>query len=152
VTLRGDDGTEFTVEVPRSVKLDQIHEGNRLKLDYYEAIGISLKKQEAGAPSRTGETEITEHKAGTLPGGTVVHRITGTVEVVKVDPARQRLIVRRPDGVIDTIHVTDPAMRAQLASVHEGDHIHASYTEAMAVTVMREGTQNQPDQPDQPPR
>jgi Cu/Ag efflux protein CusF len=145
LTLRGDNGDEFTVDIPESVKLDQLHEGDRLKIDYYEAIAISLKKGEAGAPPRAGETTITERKAGTLPGGMTAHRITATVEVVKVDRAHNKLTVKRPDGATDTINVTDPALQANLANLKEGDRIQATYTEAAAITVMREGTTNPPN-------
>ena len=146
LTLRSDDGTEFTVEVPQSVKLDRIREGDRVKIEYYEAIGLSLKKPQPGAKPRSDETTMTEHNAGTLPSGMVVHRITATVEIVKVDRARNRLTVRRPGGAIDTISVTDPALQAQLANVHEGDRIQATYTEAAAIRVMPEGGTNQPKQ------
>jgi Cu/Ag efflux protein CusF len=138
LTLRNDDGTEFTVEVPKTVKLDQIREGDRVKIDYYEAVGLSLKKPQPGAQPRSDETTVTEHKAGKLPGGVVTHRISATVEVVRVDPAGNRVTVRRPDGTIDTVNVTDPAMRAQLANMHQGDRIQATYTEAAAITVLPE--------------
>jgi Cu/Ag efflux protein CusF len=155
LTLRSNDGTEFTVEVPQSVRLDRMHEGDRVKVNYYEALALSLKKREAGAPQRADETTVTQHNDGALPGGMVAHRITATVEVVRVDRARNRLTVRRTDGVIDTFNVTDPALQAQLASVHEGDRIQATYTEAAAITVMREGQaspQNPPsEQNEQPP-
>lgn len=139
LTLRGDDGNEFTVEVPESVKLDQIQKGDRIKIDYYEAVGISLKKRAAGAQPRAGEMAIVERNAGTLPSGMIAHEITTTVEVVKVDRAHDKVIVKRPDGATDTIHVTDPAMQADLANLHQGDQIQATYTEAAAITVMREG-------------
>lgn len=149
LTLRNEDGTEFTVEVPPSVRLDRIREGDRVKIDYYEASALSLKKPQPGAQPRSDETTVTEHKAGKLPGGMVTHRITATVEVVRVDRAGNRVTVRRPDGVIDTINVTDPAMRAQLANMHEGDRIQATYTEAVAITVMPEGPQNPQSQQSQ---
>jgi Cu/Ag efflux protein CusF len=143
LTLRSDDGTEFTVEVPRSVKVDRIREGDQVKIDYYEAIGLSLKKPQPGAQPRADETTTTVHNAGTLPSGMVAHRITATVEVVRLDRARNRLTVRRPSGAIDTINVTDPALQTQLANVHEGDRIQATYTEAAAIRVIPEGATNQ---------
>ncbi len=146
LTLRGDDGTEFTVEIPQSVKLDRIHEGDRVKIDYYEAIGLSLKRPQPGAQPRADETTITQRNAGTLPSGMVAHKITATVEIVRVDRARNRLTVRRPDGTIDTINVTDPAMQAQLANVREGNRIQVTYTEAAAIKVMPQ-SMNQPNQP-----
>jgi Cu/Ag efflux protein CusF len=144
LTLRSDDGTQFTVEVPQSVRLDRIREGDRVKLDYYEAIGLSLKKPQPGAQLRSDETTTTQHSAGSVPGGMVTHRINATVEVVKVDRASNRLTVRRPTGVIDTINVTDPALQTQLANVHEGDRIQATYTEAAAIRVMPERSTGQP--------
>lgn len=138
LTLRDDEGSQFTVRAPSSVKLDQLHEGDRLKVDYYQALAVSLKRGAAGAPAR-GESSITEHTAGTMPGGVVAHRITGTVDVINVDRARNRLMVRRPNGATDSIDVSDPAMQAELASVHPGDRIQATYTEATAIKVMRAG-------------
>ena len=150
LTLRSDDGNEFTVEVPQSVRLDRIREGDRVKVNYYEALGLSLKKGEAGGPQRSDETTVTRQNDGALPGGMVAHRITATVDVVRVDRARNRLTVRRADGVIDTINVTDPAMQAQLANVKEGDRIQATYTEAAAITVMPEGRSSSPNPPNPP--
>ena len=150
LTLRSDDGTTFTVEVPQSVRLDRIREGDRVKVDYYEAIGLSLKKPQPGAQPRSDETTVTEHQAGKLPGGMVTHRITATVEVVRVDRPGNRVTVRRPNGTIDTINVTDPAIRAQLANLHEGDRIQATYTEAAAITVMPEAPSSSQSQ--QPPQ
>lgn len=151
LTLRGDNGDQFTVDVPESVKLDQLHEGDRIKIDYYEAIALSLKKGAAGAPSRTGETTVTERNAGTLPSGTMARRITATVEVVKVDRTNNKLTVRRPDGTMDTINVTDPAMQAHLANLQEGDRIQVTYTEAAAIKLMREGTTKPPEDTTKPP-
>jgi hypothetical protein len=47
---------------------------------------------------------------------------------------------------MDTINVTDPSLQAQLANLHEGDRIHATYTEAAAIRVMPEAATNQPKQ------
>lgn len=138
LTLKDDEGNQFTVRAPSSMKLDQFKEGDRVKVDYYQALAVSLKRGAAGAPTR-GESSVTEHTAGTMPGGVVSHRITGTVEVVNVDRARNRLIVKRPDGSVDSIEVTDPAMQSELANVHPGDRIQATYTEAAAIKVMRAG-------------
>lgn len=150
LTLRGENGLEFTVSVPESVKrLDEIKPGDKIKVDYYEALGLSLKKGGEGAAAPSERT-LTERNAGKLPSGTVAHQMTGTVEIVKVDKAKNQITVKRPNGDMDTVDVKDPEMQAQLGNLKEGDKIQATYTEAAAISVEREtkGETNRPMKPE----
>ncbi len=138
LTLKTERGKTFTIEVPDSVKrLDEIKPGDRITVDYYESVGVSLKKAEGSAQPGAGETTVTERRAGKLPSGAVAHTVTATVEVMAIDRANNKVMVKRPNGDIDTIDVTDPAMQADLANLKEGDRIQATYTEAAAISVQR---------------
>ncbi len=145
LVLKGDNGLEFTVAVPESVKrLNEIKPGDTIKVDYYEGVALSLKKGGAGGAAG-GERTLTERNAGKLPSGMIAHQETGTVEIMKVDKANNQIQVKRPNGDIDTIDVKDPDLQQQLGNLKEGDKIQATYTEAAAISVERqtkgEGTQ-----------
>ena len=138
LVLKGESGMEFSIQVPESVKrLNEIKPGDKIKVDYYEAVALSLKKGGEGGAAGTERT-LTERKAGKLPSGTVAHEQSGTVEVMKVDKDKNQVTVKRPNGNIDTIDVKDPDMQAQLSNLKEGDKIQATYTEAAAISVERE--------------
>jgi hypothetical protein len=138
LVLQGENGLEFTVQVPQTVKrLDDIKAGDKIKVDYYESVGLSLKKQGEGAATPS-ERSFTERKAGKLPSGTVAHQESGTVEIVKIDKDKNQITVKRPNGQQDTIDIKDPDMLSQMGTLKEGDKINATYTEAAAITVERE--------------
>ena len=135
--LKTDSGVNLTLQVPETVKrLDEIKPGDKLKVDYYEAIGLSLEK--GGKGTAAGERTLIERKAGKLPSGTIAHQQTGTVEIVKVDKDKNQVTVKRPNGDQDTIDIKDPDMQAKLGDLKEGDKIQATYTEAAAITIERE--------------
>lgn len=139
LTLKTDDGKTLTMSVPAGVKrLDEIKVGDHINVDYYEAIALSLTKPGAPAPKGGEETRIMRGN-GKLPNGVIAKKVTGMVTVVNVDTSSNMLTVRRPNGDMETIHVTDPALQSQLAKIKEGDKIRATYTQAAVVTVTREG-------------
>ena len=133
LTLKMQDGKELTVQVPESVKrLDEIKAGDHVAIDYYESIALSLKK--GGEPGTSGKSVVARNP-GKLPGGIVARQITSSVEIVKIEG--DKVTIRKPDGKVDTVDVTDNATKADLAKLHEGDRIQATYTEAVAVDVTR---------------
>jgi Cu/Ag efflux protein CusF len=133
--LKDDQGNEFMVQVPEDVtRFDALKKGDHIKIDYYQSVGLSLKKGEAGKPG-AHETTMAERNAGKLPGGLVARKITGSAEVMKVDTTENKVTIKGPNGEMDTINVTDPALKADLAKLKKGDRIQASYTEAVAISV-----------------
>jgi Cu/Ag efflux protein CusF len=137
MTVKDEQGNSFIVHVPEEVtRFEAVKPGDQIKLDYYESVALSLKKSsEPGAQPSAIEESTTERAPGALPSGVVRHKITATAEVVKVDRANNKVTIRGPNGEIDTINVSDPALQSQLGQLKKGDRIQASYTEAMAVTV-----------------
>jgi hypothetical protein len=142
LVLQGDNGQEFTVNVPKSVKrLDEIKTGDKIKVDYYESLALSLNKPGAAGGGMKSQT-LTERSSGKLPGGTIAHQETGTVEIMKVDKDKNEITVKRPNGDMDVIAIKDPALQSHLDQLKEGDKVKASYTEAAAVSIER-ANQNQ---------
>lgn len=139
IVLQGDNGLEFTAAVPESVKrLDEIKPGDKIKVDYYESIALSLEKPGEGAAPSASTRTLTERTGGKLPGGAIAHQESGTVEIVKVNRSTHQITVKRPSGEMDTIDVKDPELQSHLATLKEGDKIHANYTEAAVISVERQ--------------
>lgn len=135
LTLTNDQGTDFKVDVPKSVtRFESIKKGDKISIDYYSAIALALNKNDQSAPSE-GTTTMKERVPGPLPGGLVAHKISATAEVMSVDKASNKLTIKGPDGDLDTIDVRDPTMQADLAKLKQGDKIRATYMEAVAITM-----------------
>jgi Cu/Ag efflux protein CusF len=135
LTLNDDQGNSFKLDVPASVtRFDSIKKGDKIAVDYYSSIALSLKGNDATPPSE-GTTTMKERTPGALPGGLMARKITASVEVMNVDKTANKLTIKGPNGDLDTVDVRDPSMQADLAKIKKGDKIHASYMEAVAVTV-----------------
>jgi len=135
LSLRDDEGNRFMVQVPEDVTtFDKLKKGDKIDLDYYQSVALSLKKPMKGEAPSAGE-EVATGSAPNLPGGMVARRITATATVQKVDVAANKVTIKAPNGKMDTINVSDPGLQSQLSNLKKGDRIKASYTEAMAITV-----------------
>ena len=136
LSLKDDQGNTFKVNVPQEVeRFDQIKKGDKITVDYYSSVALALKKGANGKAPSARETAMAERTPGPLPGGMVARKVTATAEIVKVDKTENKVTVKTPSGEMETIHVTDPAMQADLAKLKKGDKIQASYAEAVAITV-----------------
>jgi Cu/Ag efflux protein CusF len=140
--LKDDQGKQFELDVPEKVSgFDQIKKGDKVSVDYYSSVALSLKKSGAGAGASSGMTSTEEKVPGPLPGGVVARTVHSTVEVMKVDKADNKITVKTASGDVDTIDVKDSAMQADLDKIKKGDKIKASYTEAVAISVTPAGKQ-----------
>ncbi|MCU1276690.1 MAG: hypothetical protein JWM53_236 [bacterium] len=138
LTLKDDTGSQLMIEVPPDVsRLDQVKKGDRLDIDYYQSVALSLKKPgEAPAP---GEAAVVEQKVGTLPGGLVARKIIASAQVMKVDPQNNKVTIKGPAGQVDTINVSDPDVQADLRKLKPGDKIQVTYSEALAAALTPKG-------------
>jgi hypothetical protein len=136
LVLQDHQGNRFKVDVPEDVsRFDAIKKGDTIAVDYYTSVALALKKGGSGQPPSAGEETAVERTPGPLPGGMTARRIDASVEVVKVDTAAHKLTLKTPSGDVDTIEVTDPDLRKDLAKLEPGDKIRAVYTEAVAIAV-----------------
>jgi len=137
--LKDDQGKQFKIKVPEKVTgFDQIKKGDKISVDYYSSVALSLKKP--GAAETGGGMTTTEEKVpGPLPGGVVARTIRATVEVENVDKSANKITIKTASGDMETIDVKDSAMQADLDKIKKGDKIKASYTEAIAISVTPSG-------------
>jgi len=141
VMLKDDQGQALDVEVPEDVKgLDQIKKGDKVSIDYYSSMVLSIAKP--GTKLGASTTNKHERNAGELPGGMMAKEIKATVEVVKADTSNNKLTIRTPSGDLDTINVTDPSMQSDLSKIKKGDKIQVNYTEAVAISVTPQNDTN----------
>jgi hypothetical protein len=138
LTLKDAQGNTFMVTVPKDLpRFDAIKAGDRINLDYYQSLALSLNKTDA--PPSSNEMAMVQPFSGHLPGGIVGKKISATVEVTNVDRPANKVSVKAPDGTVDTIHITDPGLRSQMGTLKAGDRIQLSYAEATAISFTPAG-------------
>jgi hypothetical protein len=133
VTLRGPDGNLFTVEAGEEVRnLPQVQVGDRVVVQYYEAIAAELAKpgQQASASAAVGRAPL-----GAKPGAGVAQQVTDTVRIDALDLATHTVSFTDPEGHSQTITVRDPKMQDFLKTLKVGDKVAITYTEAVAIAV-----------------
>ncbi len=131
LTLKTDDGTEATINVPADVKaFDKLKTGDKVDIDYYESLAVSL------APTGAKPTASERHGRSVDMGGGVRGReIMVTAEVVSVDPSANTVTFKGPKGNLRTIHVTNPTLQEKLPSLKAGQVVQFDYTQATAATI-----------------
>ena len=132
VTLKGSQGNEFEVTAGPEVKnFAQIKVGNRVDVDYIEALTLELKKGGGMPVARTEKAGAAGAKPGESPAGVIGRQVTVVADVVAIDKDKGLVTVKGPKRTMD-LKVRDPA---QLAMIAKGDQVQATYTEALAIAV-----------------
>jgi hypothetical protein len=127
VKLKGPEGRTVDVKAPPSIPLDKLKVGDKAMASYYDEVAVSLQKAPVGAPKTTTKT--------VQRAGVTAMQTTVTASVVKVDPPKDTLVVRGPQGVEHALKVEDPDLQARLKQAKPGDHIEVVYTQAVAITI-----------------
>jgi Cu/Ag efflux protein CusF len=133
VTLKGPQGNEMTVTASSAVKnFDQLKVGDKVDLEYVEALTLELKKGGGMVVQRTEQSGVAGAKPGQTPAGVAGRQVTVVADVVDINAARQTVTLRGPKQTVE-LPVRDPE---QLKRMAKGDQIEATYTQALAVTVV----------------
>jgi hypothetical protein len=133
VTLRGETGRDFVVQVSDAVRnLNQVNVGDEVLVSYTEALAWQVKPADKGAPGVSVQDDMTRAEPGAKPGGRVGSTITVTTTITAIDLANGTVTLTGPGGNARTIKARDPA---NLKKVKVGDLVDISYTEALAVSV-----------------
>jgi Cu/Ag efflux protein CusF len=132
LTLKGPEGNSFVVQAGPEVKrFDEIKVGDRIVVQYVEALTLELKKGGGQIRERTERENAVVAKPGEAPGGAVGRQVTVIADVIAVDAKKQSIRVRGPKRTVD-LKVRDPN---QLKLIKVGDQIEATFTEAVAVAL-----------------
>ena len=132
MTLRGSRGNVFALKLGPDVRNpDQVKVGDRVVVEYLEALSLTLKKDGKELRSSTEIADGLRAPAGDRPGAAAAEQLSVTADVIGVD-ARTRLVrLRGPEQTVE-LYIRDPA---QLKLIKVGDQVDAVYTQAIALSV-----------------
>jgi hypothetical protein len=132
VTLKGPQGNEITVTAGKEVKnFDKLKVGDKVDLQYVEALTLELKKGGGLVVSRTETAGAGGAKPGAMPAAAAGRQVTIVADVVAVDPAKQVVTLKGPQRTVD-LRIDNPE---QFKRIAKGDQVEAKYTQAVALTV-----------------
>lgn len=132
VTLVGDNGAEITVTAgPEVQNFGQLKAGDRVEVQYAEALVVELKKGGGLPVARTEQTGVSGAKPGEKPGAMAGRQVTIVGDVIAIDAATRKVTVKGPERTID-INISDPE---QFKLIKTGDQLQATYVEGYAVGV-----------------
>lgn len=131
VTLKRPDGQVVTLKAPPEVQnFDQVRLGDRLRVDYLDAVALFVRK--AGAPAQVGETAaVGVAPKGDKPGAVTVSTTELTAKVEDVDYAKRMLTLTGPAGNRRVVKVDDSVQR--LNDVKPGDEVVVRHTESVVI-------------------
>jgi hypothetical protein len=127
LTLKDSAGKTFEVKAGPDVNLDKLHQGDRVTATFYEEVAVAIDKATKGAPKMTA-TKVER-------GGVTARQATVTARIMSVDPSKNTVVIRGPDGNTHTLEVQDPGLQARLKQIKAGENFDVTYTQAVALTV-----------------
>lgn len=137
VELRADDRS-VTVQVPPEVRnLAQLKVGDKVVVQYYEALAAAFQKKGEGTAVGVIDTTTGTARApaGKRPGAAVANKVTTTIVIEAMDRSAHSLTFTGPSGMTRTINVSDPRAQEFIGTLKQGDEVQLTYIEALAVTV-----------------
>jgi hypothetical protein len=135
VTLKGETGNVMTVAVPDEVvAFDQVKKGDKIKMAYTEAVALDIYPPGEARPEAK-DTESSYRTGGSAPSRVISRTQTMAGEIISVDPKKNKVKVKGPEGKAREISVTDPDVQARLKDLKPGQVVEVRFKEAMAVTL-----------------
>jgi len=136
VTLRGEDGGSFTVVVDPAVRnLDQVKEGDKVVVSFYESLAAEVKKPGEGVEGVETEVATARAPEGSKPGGAAGVTMRTTVTIDSVDTSFNTVTFTRSDGMARTVAVQTAKGQEFIRGLKKGDRVEITYTEAVAMEV-----------------
>lgn len=141
VTLEGPKGQSATIKAGPEVRnFAQIAPGDKVTVDYYEAMTVDLVipggvKTDPGIITKNAEVRALP---GEKPAGGVLEAITATIQILSVDPYKKAIAFRGLDGHYREISVKRPDLQHYLKDLKDGDSVQISYVEALAVAIVEQ--------------
>jgi Cu/Ag efflux protein CusF len=133
VLLMDQNGKLHNITVSEDARnFGQVRVGDKINLEYTEAISLKLRKRGAGGAQASVEDVAARAPVGAKPGAAVGRQVTAIATVVAIDTKDQQVTLKGPMGNEYDLTVQDPA---QLKTIKTGDEVEATYTEAFAISV-----------------
>jgi translation initiation factor IF-1 len=133
VTLKREDGSTVTVEVPDTVRnFDQIKKGDTVTVTYNESIAMSVRKSDE--PASATETHVMARAPlGAKPSATQVSTTQIVATVEKIDRKTREVSLLAPDGSTTTVKVPEDIKKFD--QLKTGDQVVVNATQSLAIDV-----------------
>ena len=136
VTLRGEDGHAFTLQVSEEVRnLGQVKTGDRVTVSFFEALAAEVKKPGEGVEGVQADVAAVRAEPGERPGAGAGVVLRTTVVIQSVDTQFNTVTFRRSDGASRIVAVQSPEGQQFIRGLRPGDQVEIAYTEAFAIEV-----------------
>ena len=133
VTLKGEDGTVETIEVPEEAKnFDQVDVGDTLAIEVIRGLALALAKP-GELPNDTVNRSIQVSRPGEKPKLIAVDSIDVLAEITAIDKKTREVTITGPKGNSVTI-IADKEVK-NFNDLKVGDKVHARYSEAVAIAI-----------------
>lgn len=133
VTLKGPDGNSVQIDVDEQVKnLPQVEVGDRVVVEYIEAVSIQVFAQGEVEPGTTAVAAAESAKPGEKPAGVAMEAISIVATIEAIDKKEQAVTLKTAEGESKTVRARNPD---NLDKVEVGDKVMITYTEAIGVRV-----------------
>jgi len=135
VTLTGDEGPVVVFAGPEVRNLDQVRPGDRVRVQYHEAIAAQLVKPGTGVSGVESSVTAARALPGDRPFASTAQQTRMTVKVYDVDTVANVVEVTGPSGYNRRVKVMDPKAREFIRGLKPGDQVEVTITEAAAISV-----------------
>jgi len=141
VTIRGSEGNVVALDVPTSAtRFSEIKVGDHVTATYSDRISLRMKPADEPSVERVVEPTTTA-TPGAVPGGIQSRQRVSTVTVTAWSPGDKIVSFRDVHGLVYSRRLLDTTEPAILQNLKVGDRVDVTRTEALTVTVQREGAQ-----------
>jgi hypothetical protein len=131
VMLQDERGQTNAIDVPPDVKMfDKLKVGDRIDVDYYEGLALSL------LPPGTKPTRTERETRSTTGTGAanIGNEVNVSAEIISVDPSQDTVTFKGPRGV-RTVRVNDPQLQRTVMSLKPGQVVQLTYRRATAASI-----------------
>ncbi|MBL6459141.1 hypothetical protein JMJ55_27850 [Belnapia sp. T6] len=136
VLLRGEGGNLVTVKAGPEVRnLAQVRSGDRVVLDYQEAIAVEIVRAGDTRPPVGSVAAAGRAEPGQRPAGIAGEAVRVRVRIDTVDARAGAVTFTGPRGVTRRVVVREPEMRDFVRGLRPGEEVDIVYAEALAVRV-----------------
>ncbi|UFN48446.1 hypothetical protein LPC08_20895 [Roseomonas sp. OT10] len=135
VLLRSLTGGLLTVKAGPEVRnLAQVRPGDRVTVDYYQAVAVQMGAP-GSAPPPTVDSGEYRAALGERPAAGAYEATSVRVTVVSIDRATYRVSFLDPGNNLHTVAVRAEPMRNFVRALRPGDQVDIHYVEELAVSI-----------------
>ena len=138
VILRGTNGSlgRFAVS-DRIQNFDQIRQGDRVNIKYYESVAYAVLKPGENLPPTSRSDAAGMRPPGQSPGGGAI-TVSNTIATIQtIDRETRHVVLKGANGELMNVFV-DPSV-GNLKRIKEGEQVSVTMTKAIAVSVEKPG-------------